>query len=74
MAIAGSGVNAMQMQIKDGKLHETKSSCAGSLAVEDVDEAVRRIMDGEKIFVLLYGLTVPNVRQMVNERLAEVSE
>lgn len=75
MAIAGSGVNAMRMQVVDGVLKESKSSCAGSIAVEDVDEAVRRLMAGEQIFVLLYGMTVPDVRWKVNEQLkAKVSE
>ena len=69
MAIAGSGVNAMQMWIENDRLHETKSSCAGSLAVEDVEVAVDRLMAGEKLYVLLYGMTVPNVRSAVNERL-----
>lgn len=74
MAIAGSGVNAQQMWIEDGKLRETKSSCAGNLAVDDVDAAITQIMAGEKIYVLLYGLTVPNVRAKVNERLGAMSQ
>lgn len=72
MAIAGSGVNAMKMQVVDGKLRETKSSCASHLAVEDVDEAVRRLLDGEELYVLLYGSTVPNVRVAVNEKLGVI--
>jgi hypothetical protein len=74
MAIAGSGVNAMQMWIENDRLHETKSSCAGSLAVEDVEAAVDRLMAGEKLYVLLYGMTVPNVRAKVNERLGTVNK
>ena len=73
MAVGGSGVNAMQMWIENDRLHETKSSCAGSLAVEDVDAAVDRLMAGEKLYVLLYGMTVPNVRTAVNERLRTVN-
>lgn len=69
MAIAGSGVNAMQMWIENDRLHETKSSCASSLAVDDVDAAVDRLMAGERLYVLLYGMTVPDVRAKVNERL-----
>lgn len=67
MAIAGSGVNAMQMWIENDRLHETKSSCAGSLAVDDVDAAVDRLMAGERLYVLLYGMTVPDVRAKVND-------
>lgn len=69
MAIAGSGVNAMWMRIDDGKLKETKSSCASSVAIEDVDEAVTKLMQGDEIYVLLYGSTVPNVREKVLEKL-----
>lgn len=74
MAIAGSGVNAMKMQVVDRKLRETKSSCASHLAVEDVDEAVTKLMAGDEIYVLLYGSTVPNVRAKVNERLGTVNK
>ena len=70
MAIAGGATQSFDLQVVNGKVQ--RGTYAHRQGVEmDMDEAVRKLLEGELVFVHCFDDRVKQVRERVEKALAE---
>lgn len=69
MALAGGAVPCFWMWLQDGKLTIAYFGFAnGSVVVDDVAEAYRRLVAGEKVFLHRYGHNLTQLKGLLSKR------
>ena len=70
MALAGGAVPCFWLWLQDGKLIIAYFGFAnGAIVIDDVAEAHRRLVAGEKIFVHRYGHKLTKLKEMLTNDL-----
>lgn len=68
MAVAGGTKPSIEMWVKDGELRVGTTAQRFGV-VSEVDLAVQRLLQGERVFVQNYGATVAQVQRTVQMTL-----
>lgn len=67
MPVAGGVVNCIRVWLVDGKLRQGNSMhVQGPIVIDDIAEAHRRIVAGDKVYLYLYGDNLAQLEAMVN--------